>query len=588
MAAEVETLRNWIAGEWSAPRGTDAAEVTNPASGGVVAEAPMSSVEDVADAVQAAHDAFDGWRATPAVDRARLIFRLQALVEQHFEDLSRTITVENGKTLEEARGELLRTLENIEVAAGIPTLQLGDFSADIASGIDEYSVREPLGVFAQIGPFNFPSMVPFWFAPYALATGNTYVIKPSPQTPLSQARMMDLIAQAGFPAGVVNLVHGGAETAEALIADPRVRGVSFVGTTPVARRIYELAAIHGKRVQAQGGAKNHLIVLPDANLDAAIPNLMGSTFGCAGQRCLAGSVVVAANEVYAEFRDRLQAAAQALRLGDGLDPQADMGPVISQDSRDRILATIDDAASAGARLVADGRGATAEGLPNGFWVGATVVDEVTPDMRISQEEVFGPVASLQRVGTLRGGDGHDRGQPVRQRRFDLHQQRRGGPGVRFRRQHWKRGRQRGRGRPDGLLPVRRAQAVVLWGSARTGRRRRAVLYRSESRRLTLAALDRRPRPLGLSRPCPLADAKTPTAPRATGPIFRTFIRRSPLYRLGSSERPSRITSRLRSGSRRVCWLPSCAPAAPERPWKSARTLATPRPGSPVLFRPTVA
>ena len=401
MAAEVETLQNWIAGEWSAPRGTDAVDVTNPASGSVVAQAPMASLEDVADAVQAAHDAFDGWRATPAVDRARLLFRLQGLVEQNFEDLSRIITIENGKTLEEARGELLRTLENIEVAAGIPTLQLGDFSADIAAGIDETSIREPMGVFVQIGPFNFPSMVPFWFAPYALATGNTYVIKPSPQTPLSQARMMDLIAQAGFPAGVINLLHGGAETAEALIADPRVQGVSFVGTTPVARRIYELAAIHGKRVQAQGGAKNHLIVLPDANLDAAIPNLMGSTFGCAGQRCLAGSVVVAANDVYAEFRDRLQAAAQALRLGDGLDPQADMGPVISQDSRDRILATIDDAASAGARLVADGRGATAEGLPNGFWVGATVVDEVTPDMRISQEEVFGPVASLQRVSTLR-------------------------------------------------------------------------------------------------------------------------------------------------------------------------------------------
>ena len=401
MAAEVETLQNWIAGEWTAPRGTDAAEVTNPASGGVVAEAPTSSNADVADAVGAAHDAYASWRATPAVERGRLLFRLHHLVEEQFEDLSRTITIENGKTLEEARGELIRTLENIEVAAGIPTLQMGDFSADIAAGIDETSIREPMGVFVQIGPFNFPSMVPFWFAPYALATGNTYVIKPSPQTPISQARMMNLIAQAGFPAGVINLVHGGAETAEALIADPRVQGVSFVGTTPVARRIYELAALHGKRVQAQGGAKNHLVILPDANLDAAIPNLMGSTFGCAGQRCLAGSVVVAANDVYSEFSDRLKGAAQALRLGDGLDPDAGMGPVISQDSRERILATIDDAASAGARLVADGRGMTAEGLPNGYWVGPTVVDEVTPDMRISQEEVFGPVVSLQRVGTLR-------------------------------------------------------------------------------------------------------------------------------------------------------------------------------------------
>ena len=588
MAAEVETLQNWIAGEWSAPRGTDAVDVTNPASGGVVAQAPMASLEDVADAVQAAHDAFDGWRATPAVDRARLLFRLQGLVEQNFEDLSRIITIENGKTLEEARGELLRTLENIEVAAGIPTLQLGDFSADIAAGIDETSIREPMGVFVQIGPFNFPSMVPFWFAPYALATGNTYVIKPSPQTPLSQARMMDLIAQAGFPAGVINLVHGGAETAEALIADPRVQGVSFVGTTPVARRIYELAAIHGKRVQAQGGAKNHLIVLPDANLDAAIPNLMGSTFGCAGQRCLAGSVVVAANDVYAEFRDRLQAAAQALRLGDGLDPQADMGPVISQDSRDRILATIDDAASAGARLVADGRGATAEGLPNGFWVGATVVDEVTPDMRISQEEVFGPVASLQRVGTLREAmdliEASPFGNAASIYTSSGAAAREFASGVNV----GERGRERRSGRANGVLPVCRAQTVVLWRPARAGRRRRAVLYRSESRRLALAALDRWPRPLGLSRLCPPADAKTLTAPHVTGPICRTFIRRSALYRLGSSERPSGIASRLRNGSRRVCWLPLCAPVAPEQPWKSARTLATPRAGSPARFRPTVA
>ena len=588
MAAEVETLQNWIAGEWTAPRGTDAAEVTNPASGGVVAEAPMSSNDDVADAVGAAHDAFDSWRATPAVERGRLLFRLHHLVEEQFEDLSRTITIENGKTLEEARGELIRTLENIEVAAGIPTLQMGDFSADIAAGIDETSIREPMGVFVQIGPFNFPSMVPFWFAPYALATGNTYVIKPSPQTPISQARMMDLIAQAGFPSGVINLVHGGAETAEALIADPRVQGVSFVGTTPVAQRIYELAGQHGKRVQAQGGAKNHLVVLPDANLDAAIPNLMGSTFGCAGQRCLAGSVVVAQNDVYSEFTDRLTAAAQALRLGDGLDPDVGMGPVISQDSRDRILATLDDAASAGARMVADGRGATAEGLPNGYWVGPTVVDEVTPDMRISQEEVFGAGGQPAAGRHAARGDGHDRGQPVRQCLLDLHQQRRGGPRVCFRRQHRKRGRERGRGRADGVLPVRRAQGIVLWRPARTGRRRRAVLYRSESRRLTLAEVDRRPRPLGLSRQCLLDDARTPTAQHATGRISETFIPRSQGCRFGSSARPKRTASRLRSASRHGCSRRWCVPAAPARPWRSGPTLVTQRPGSPARCRATAA
>ncbi len=400
MSTQTSPLRNWIANEWTEPRSTDAVEVTNPASGAVISEAPMASLADVKDAVQAAQDAFDGWRRTPAVDRARLLFRLHALVEDEFESLARTVTIENGKTLEESRGEVLRTLENIEVAAGIPSLQMGQFSADISRDIDETCVREPMGVFAQIGPFNFPSMVPFWFAPYAIATGNTYVIKPSPQTPLSQARMMELVQQAGFPAGVINMVHGGAAQAEALVTNPLVQGVSFVGTTHVARRIYELAGLHGKRVQAQGGAMNHLIIMPDANLDAAIPNLMGSTFGCAGQRCLAGSVVVVQDEIYNEFRERLGAAAAAMRLGDGLDPAVDMGPVISSDARTRILTAIDEAAASGAALVTDGRGAAAEDLPGGYWVGPTVVDEVTPDMQIMREEVFGPVVSLRRAGGL--------------------------------------------------------------------------------------------------------------------------------------------------------------------------------------------
>ena len=393
-------LKNWIANEWTEPRSTDAVEITNPASGEVIGEAPMASLDDVDDAVQAAQDAFDGWRRTPAVDRARLLFRLQALVEENLDELARTVTIENGKTLEESRGEVLRTLENIEVAAGIPSLQMGQFSADIARDIDEAAVREPMGVFAQIGPFNFPSMVPFWFAPYALATGNTYVIKPSPQTPLSQTRMMELVQQAGFPSGVINLVHGGADQAEALVTHSLVRGISFVGTTRVARRIYELAGLHGKRVQAQGGAMNHLVIMPDANLAAAIPNLMGSTFGCAGQRCLAGSVVVAQDDIYAEFRERLGSAAGSMRLGDGLDPVVDMGPVISADAQTHIISAIDEASASGATLVNDGRGATAEGLAGGYWVGPTVVDDVTPDMRLMREEIFGPVVSLRRAGTL--------------------------------------------------------------------------------------------------------------------------------------------------------------------------------------------
>ena len=400
MGGDVERLQNLIGGAWVESAAADRLDVANPASGRSIATVPLSSGDEVAAAVAAASDAFPDWRGTPAIERARLLFRLHQLIQIHFEDLSRTITEENGKTLDEARGELLRTLENVEVAAGIPSLQSGDFSTDISRGIDEASIREPLGVFAQIGPFNFPSMVPWWFAPYAVACGNTYVIKPSPQTPLSQTRLMELVIEAGFPPGVFNLIHGGREQSEALATNPQVAGISFVGSSPVARHVYETATRAGKRAQCQGGAKNHLVVMPDAELDPALPNISGSTFGCAGQRCLAGSAVVAVGDVHDELRDRLVATAAAITVGNGLDPASGMGPVISAEARQRILDHIDQALAEGAELLIDGREVEVEDHPDGFWVGPTILGGVTPDMAIARDEIFGPVINLMRADTL--------------------------------------------------------------------------------------------------------------------------------------------------------------------------------------------
>ena len=400
MSSDVRHLGNWINGEWVDSSSGERLDVDNPATGEVIATLPLSTGDEIDAAVQAAQAAFPAWRDTPAVDRGRVLFRLHALMQERFEELSRTVTIENGKTLDEARGEVLRAVENVELAAGIPTLQQGSFSNDISAAIDEHSIREPLGVFAQIGPFNFPAMVPFWFAPMAVACGNTFVTKPSQRTPLSQTLLTELTAEAGFPPGVMNLVHGAGDQAQALSGHRGVAGVSFVGSTPVARAVYETATGQGKRAQCQGGAKNHLVVMPDAELDAAIPNICGSTFGCAGQRCLAGSVVVTVGSVRDELTARLVEASASFRLGDGLDPASGMGPVISAESRDRAFAYIDRAVDDGAQLLLDGRGATVDHLPGGYWVGPTVIHEVTPDMAVARDEIFGPVVSVMHADTL--------------------------------------------------------------------------------------------------------------------------------------------------------------------------------------------
>ena len=396
----METLRNLIGGEWVASTAGDGLELTNPATGEPLGRVPLSSGRDVDQAVAAARTAFPAWRATPPTVRARHLFRLRALLEQHADELAATITRENGKTLDEARGSLRRGIENVEHACGIPTLMMGRTLEDVAAGIDCETVLQPLGVCAAITPFNFPAMVPLWFWPYAVATGNTFVLKPSEQVPFTPTRIAALAAEAGLPPGVLNVVHGGKEAVDALLAHPDVAAVSFVGSSPVARHVYEEAGRHGKRVQALGGAKNHVVVLPDADLDRAVASVTESLFGCAGQRCLAGSVVVAAGAAYAPLRERLLQAARGLGLGYGLDPGVTMGPVISARHKERVLSYVAAGETEGARLALDGRAARVERYPRGHFVGPTVFDGVEPAMTVGREEIFGPVAAVTRVADL--------------------------------------------------------------------------------------------------------------------------------------------------------------------------------------------
>ncbi len=393
----IKTIANYIDGEWVESGSGRALEVTNPATGEALACVPLSTAEEVDRAVQAARAAFPEWRETPPYSRARAMFRLKAVIEEHFEEVSRLVVEENGKTIDEARGEVRRAIENVEVAAGMPSLMTGYSLEDVASGIDEEAVRQPLGVFCAIAPFNFPAMVPFWFLPYAVACGNTFIVKPSEQTPLTQTRLFELMEEVDFPPGVVNLVHGDGETAQALLEHPEVVGVSFVGSTPVARHVYRTAAAHGKRAQCQGGAKNYLVVMPDADLERTVGAVITSAFGNAGQRCLAGSVVLAVGEAYAALREGLVAAARGLRVGNGLEPETQMGPVISARALARIEGYIEQGVQEGARLLVDGRGVQVAGHPHGYFIGPTLLEGVRPEMRIAQEEVFGPVLGLMAV-----------------------------------------------------------------------------------------------------------------------------------------------------------------------------------------------
>lgn len=393
-------IPNYVAGRWTDASGSEALPLTNPATGESLGSVPLSTREDTAAAVAAAARAFPAWREVPAVERIQVLFRLKALLERHLDELAELMTREHGKIREESAGELKRGIESITHACAIPTLLMGETLENISPGIDCESIRQPLGVFAVVTPYNFPVMIPLWFWPFAIATGNTVVLKPSERDPLTHQRVIDLVAEAGLPAGVLNVVHGDQQAVDVLLEHPAVQGVSFVGSSPVARSLYARAAAAGKRVQALGGAKNHMIVLPDADVDATAKAVVASVYGAAGQRCLAGSVVVGVGDAYRPIRDSVLDRAAALQLGYGLDAGVTMGPVISAPHRARIAGYVDQGERDGARLLLDGRGASVSGYPNGHWFGPTVFEGVTPEMSIGREEIFGPVAGLTRVDSL--------------------------------------------------------------------------------------------------------------------------------------------------------------------------------------------
>jgi malonate-semialdehyde dehydrogenase (acetylating)/methylmalonate-semialdehyde dehydrogenase len=390
---EIRTLeiRNFIGGNWQKSTSAPGLDLTNPATGEPLGQSPSGSAAEVDGAVAAAHAAFPAWRATPAADRIQFLFRLKAILEDRFDELAAIITTENGKTFAESKAELRRGIENVEVACGIPVLMQGYSLEDVAPGIDEIMVRQPLGVAAIITPFNFPLMIPLWFLPYAIATGNTVVLKPSDRVPFSAARLVELINETGLPAGVVNLVNGGKPAVDALLDHPLVRAVSFVGSTPVAKYVYTRGSASGKRVQCQGGAKNHVVVLPDADPETTTKIIADSAFGCAGQRCLAVSVTVAIGEAQSWFRESIATAAAALKVGNGLDPAVQMGPVITKASRDRVVSLIGQGVGDSAKLLLDGRNVS---NGDGSFVGPTVLDGLPANSSLMETEIFGPVLSV--------------------------------------------------------------------------------------------------------------------------------------------------------------------------------------------------
>jgi malonate-semialdehyde dehydrogenase (acetylating) / methylmalonate-semialdehyde dehydrogenase len=395
-----EKLLNYVNGEWRESRAEACLDVTNPATAEVLARVPLSTAEEVDEAARLALAAFPAWRRTPAPARIQHLFKLKALMEERFEELARIVTMENGKVLEDARAELRRAIENVETAAGIPTLMMGDFSEDVARGIDEYMIRQPVGVAAIICPFNFPAMIPFWYLPYALACGNTVIVKPSERCPMTLQKMFHLLEQAGFPKGVANLINGGADTVNALLDHPAISAVTFVGSTPVALRIYSRASANGKRVQAQGGAKNPVIILPDADVDLTTRIVTDSAFGNAGQRCLAASLAVTVGDADKIFAPHLAEAAQSRVVGNGLEHGVDMGPVITPQSKTRIQGLIQKGLDEGAAMVVDGRDPSIKGYEQGYFLRPTIIGDIAPGSTIARTELFGPVLGMMRVETV--------------------------------------------------------------------------------------------------------------------------------------------------------------------------------------------
>jgi malonate-semialdehyde dehydrogenase (acetylating) / methylmalonate-semialdehyde dehydrogenase len=397
--SSLERLPLWIGGRAVAPATTRYGEVTNPATGEVVRHVPLANAADVDRAVQAAAAALPAWRRAPSLRRARILMKFRELLDAHKKDLRKVITQEHGKTLIDAEGEITRGMEVVEFAMGIPHLMKGEHSENVGTGVDAYSIRQPVGVCAGITPFNFPAMVPMWMFPVAIACGNTFVLKPSERDPTTAIRLAELLKEAGLPDGVFNVVHGDKEAVDALLEHPDVKAISFVGSTPIARYIYETGTRHGKRVQALGGAKNHAIVMPDADLPFAVEAIIGAGYGSAGERCMAISAIVAVGDVADQLVQGLAERAHRVTTGSG-ETDVEMGPVVTCAARDRIKGLIDEGCREGANVVVDGREIAVKGHENGFFVGPTLFDHVTPAMAIYREEIFGPVLGVMRVESL--------------------------------------------------------------------------------------------------------------------------------------------------------------------------------------------
>jgi len=399
----VPLVKNFINGEWVESKG-EIKDVVNPLNGETIAKVPISTREEVDAAVKAAQDAYPEWRRTTPLARVRRLFRLKELLEENFEEISRIQTQEHGKCIDESRGETRRGIENVEVATGIPTLMQGYVSEDIAEGIDEYLIPTPLGVFGIIGPFNFPFMIPLWSAPYAIATGNCVVVKPSSEVPLSQAKLVELADEAGFPPGVWNVVNGGREVVSGMLEHPDIKGISFVGSTPVAKIVYKGCGDTGKRVIAQGGAKNFMVIMPDCNVERTVPAMMTSFFGNTGQRCLSGAnlLIVGDDKFYNSFMDEITDAATRIVIGNGLDESVQMGPVRDKNKKANIISYIESGIQQGAKLRLDGRKnfKITGDYPETCFLGPSIFENVTPDMKIGNEEIFGPVMSVMRAKNL--------------------------------------------------------------------------------------------------------------------------------------------------------------------------------------------
>src|SRR3989440_3081458 len=401
MSKRLESVPIWINGCWQSAHGGGTSPVFNPSTGEVIAEAPMCGAEQVNAAVEAAAAAFPAWWETPATERARISFRFKALLEENFEELVRTNTREHGKTLVESRGDVRRGIEMVEFACGIPSLLMGESIENIARGIDCDTIRQPLGVCVGITPFNFPAIVPLWMYPVALVCGNTFVLKPSEKVPLTAIKIARLLEASGLPKGVFNLVHGGRECVDALLKHPKVKAISFVGSTPIAKHIFETGTRHGKRVQANGGAKNYIVIMPDADISQTVDALSTAAFGCAGERCMAASTAITVGTAADRLLPPLVQAARSIRVGPtDVEAQPDMGPVITAQHRDRVASLVAAGEKEGAKVICDGRGARIDSAPNGFFMGATIVDQVRDEMTIAREEVFGPVLNVMRMEDL--------------------------------------------------------------------------------------------------------------------------------------------------------------------------------------------